>query len=233
MVHEIKFSKCVLHPVLGECNVYLCKMNKTLLVVAGPTASGKTALGIRLAQHYQTIVLSGDSRQFYKEMNIGTAKPTPDELAAAPHYFVGHLSIQMAYNVGDFERDALTLLQTHFQTQDQAILVGGSGLYIKAVCEGLDHYPEVPPEVREALIQDWQTEGLEALQQELANSDPVYYAQMDQQNPHRLIRAFPVFNINPSRPALFKPAPWPLLGSARPCMPASTNGWTKWWPKGW
>jgi len=167
-------------------------MNKRLLVVAGPTASGKTALSIQLAQHYNTIILSGDSRQFYQEMSIGTAKPTPEELGAAPHYLVNQLSIQEPYNVGDFERDALALLQRHYQTQEYAILVGGSGLYIKALCEGLDHYPEVPPVVRQQLIQVWETQGVQALQQELAASDPAYYAQVDQQNPHRLIRALEI-----------------------------------------
>ncbi len=167
-------------------------MNKKLLVVAGPTASGKTTLAIQLAQQYQTIILSGDSRQFYKEMHIGTAKPTPEELVAAPHHLVGHRSIHEAYNVGDFEREALALLHAHYQTHDWAVLVGGSGLYLKALCEGLDHYPVVPVAVRDALVQVWNTKGLAALQEELAVSDPVYHAQVDLQNPHRLIRALEI-----------------------------------------
>lgn len=167
-------------------------MSKHLLVVAGPTASGKTSLAIQLAQHYKTIILSGDARQFYQEMSIGTAKPTPEELAAAPHYLVDQLSIHDTYNVGDFERAALALLQTHYQTHHNAILVGGSGLYIKALCEGLDDYPSVPPEVRDELVRVWETQGVQALQQELATSDPTYHAQVDLQNPHRLIRALEI-----------------------------------------
>lgn len=167
-------------------------MKQRLLVVAGPTASGKTSLAIQMAQYYNTIILSGDARQFYQEMSIGTAKPTPEELGAAPHYLVDQLSIHDAYSVGDFERDALALLQAHYQTHEYAILVGGSGLYIKALCEGLDNYPTVPAEVREALNAVWQTQGIEALQQELAKSDPIYYTQVDRQNPHRLIRALEI-----------------------------------------
>ena len=167
-------------------------MEKTLIVVAGPTASGKTGLGIRLAQHYQTVVLSGDSRQFYKEMSIGTAKPTAEERAAAPHYLVDHLSIHEPYSVGDFEREALALLDQLYATHDVVVLVGGSGLYLKALCEGLDAYPDVPPEVREALIERWNTAGIEALQAELAACDPVYYAKVDPHNPHRLIRALEI-----------------------------------------
>lgn len=167
-------------------------MNNRLLVVAGPTASGKTTLAIQLAQHYDTIILSGDSRQFYQEMSIGTAKPTPEELEAAPHYLVDQLSIQDAYNVGDFERDALALLEMHYSTNPYAILVGGSGLYLKALCEGLDHYPEVPTTVRDVLVKTWETQGIQVLQEELATSDPTYYAQVDTQNPHRLIRALEI-----------------------------------------
>lgn len=167
-------------------------MNATLLVVAGPTASGKTALSIQLAQYYQTVVLSGDARQFYQEMTIGTAKPTPEELAAAPHHFIDYLSIKTPYNVGDFERDALALLQTHYQHHDWAVLAGGSNLYLKAVCEGLDHYPDVPPAVRAELVDLLDAEGITVLQQELSNSDPDYYAQVDTQNPHRLIRALEI-----------------------------------------
>ncbi|MGH1334930.1 MAG: tRNA (adenosine(37)-N6)-dimethylallyltransferase MiaA [Aureispira sp.] len=166
---------------------------KILLVVAGPTASGKTALGIQLAQHYQTEILSADSRQFYKEMEIGTAKPSPAERAAAPHHFVDSLSVQQAYNIGDFERDALVFLNAFYQQQDLAVMVGGSGLYIKAVCEGLDVFPPVLAGIREDLLQMLEEQGIKALQEELAIADPVYYTKVDQANPHRLIRALEVW----------------------------------------
>lgn len=165
---------------------------KILLVVAGPTASGKTALGIQLAQYYHTEILSADSRQFYKEMEIGTAKPSLEERVMAPHHFVDSLSIEQAYNVGDFERDALTFLEQFYQESDLAILVGGSGLYIKAVCEGLDVFPPVSAGVREGLIQVLEDQGIEKLQEELAVADPIYYNKVDRSNPHRLIRALEI-----------------------------------------
>jgi tRNA dimethylallyltransferase len=165
---------------------------KILLIVAGPTASGKTALGIELAQQYQTEILSADSRQFYREMEIGTAKPSAQELAAARHHFVNSLSIEQAYNIGDFERDALAFLAHFYQQYHVAVMVGGSGLYIKAVCEGLDVFPEVVVGVRDALMALLEREGIGALQEELAQADPVYYKKVDRANPHRLIRALEI-----------------------------------------
>ena len=117
---------------------------KYLIVVGGPTASGKTSLAIKLAQHFKTEILSADSRQFYQEMSIGTAKPNQHELQAAPHHFIDHLSIKEQYSVGQFETDAIALLERLYKNTDVVILVGGSGLYIKALCEGLDQFPEVP-----------------------------------------------------------------------------------------
>jgi tRNA dimethylallyltransferase len=145
-----------------------------------------------LAQHYQTAILSADSRQFYQEMEIGTAKPSAAERAAAPHHFIDSLSIQQDYNIGDFERDALTFLNKLYKQHDLALMVGGSGLYIKAVCEGLDVFPPVTAGVRETLMHVLEEQGIEALQQELAIADPVYYAKVDQANPHRLIRALEI-----------------------------------------
>jgi tRNA dimethylallyltransferase len=166
---------------------------KTLIVIAGPTASGKTAAGIALAQHYKTVVISADSRQFYKEMSIGTAKPTPDELSRAKHYFIGTLSITEKYAAGDFERDCLKLLEQLFETHDQVVMVGGSGLFIKAVCEGFDNFPDVEPGIREQLIDDFQQKGIAFLQEKLKAADPVYYDRVDLNNPQRLIRALEVF----------------------------------------
>lgn len=163
-----------------------------LLVIIGPTASGKTALSIQLAQQFKTVILSCDARQFYREMTIGTAKPTTEELAAAPHQFIDSLSIEEAYNMGAFERDAVAFLEQHYQQEQLAIMAGGSGLYVKAVCEGVDHFPAIDPAVRVALNELWEAKGIEALQAELAIADPVYYQQVDQANPHRLIRALEI-----------------------------------------
>jgi len=167
-------------------------MSKFLVVIGGPTASGKTSVAIQLAQRLETVILSCDSRQFYREMSIGTAKPTAEELAQARHYFVNSLSIHEEYTVGDFEQDALALLEKIYEEKDVAILAGGSGLFIRAVCEGLNAYPEVPPEIRSDLEQLWQQKGIEALQDELQQCDPAYYEQVDLQNHRRLIRALEV-----------------------------------------
>jgi len=166
--------------------------NKFLIVICGPTASGKTALAIQVAQHFNTVVLSADSRQFYREMNIGTAKPTTEELAAVPHHFIDSLSVADNYSAGDFERDALKLLDQLFLQHEVVAMAGGSGLFIKAVCEGLNSYPEVSEEIRNSLIQELKNNGLEPLQQELKTADPKYFATVDQQNPHRILRALEV-----------------------------------------
>ncbi len=160
--------------------------------MAGPTASGKTALAIELAQYYKSEILSADSRQFFREMNIGTAKPTADELAAAPHHFINSLSIQEEYTIGDFERDALAWLDRYYEKNDIAILAGGSGMYIKALCEGLDDFPKVDKEIRIELKALLDKEGLAVLQAELEASDPNYYQEADIQNPQRVIRALEI-----------------------------------------
>ncbi len=165
---------------------------KYLIVVGGPTASGKTGLGIRLAQHFNTDILSADSRQFYREMNIGTAKPTSEELAQATHHFINNLSVQDTYNVGDYEREAMFLLEKLFKKKDVVIMVGGSGFFIKAVCEGLDEFPDIPAYIRKDLTQLFESEGITPLQNELQSLDPDYYAQVDNQNPKRLMRALEV-----------------------------------------
>jgi tRNA dimethylallyltransferase len=170
--------------------------SKYLIVVGGPTGSGKTAMAIRLAQYFQTEILSADSRQFFREMSIGTAKASPEELQAVPHHFINSLSIEQDYSVGDFERDALALLARLYQAHQVVILAGGSSLYIKALCEGLDEFPEVPDPVRAAVEQLYQHKGIAALQQELAQVDPVYYEQVDRANPQRLIRAISVYRAS-------------------------------------
>lgn len=167
-------------------------MGKMLISIGGPTGIGKTTWAIGLARHYQAEILSADSRQFYREIPIGTASPTPSEQEQATHHFVGHLSVHDTYSVGDFRRDVLERLRDLFQTHDRAILVGGSGLYLDAVTRGLDEFPEVEPRIRRELNALWQDQGLEALQEMLREKDPAYYQQVDRQNPHRLIRALEV-----------------------------------------
>jgi tRNA dimethylallyltransferase len=171
----------------------LSTMNHQLIVIAGPTASGKTAAAIRLAQYYKTIIVSADSRQFYREMSIGTAKPTPEELAAAKHYFIDSHSITDNFSVGDYEKQGLALLDELFKSHDKVILVGGSGLYIKALCEGFDDIPQADPKIREQLNLEFAEKGITALQEELKIADPVFYSQADLNNPQRIIRALEVF----------------------------------------
>jgi tRNA dimethylallyltransferase len=167
--------------------------NKTLIVIAGPTAVGKTDTAIQLANHYHTVVLSADSRQFFREMSIGTAKPNAEELAAAKHYFIDSHSITESFSVGDFEKEALALLDELFKQHDVVILAGGSGLYIKAICEGFDDLPTADPGIRHRLNQDFTEKGIHYLQEQLKAADPEYYTQVDLNNPQRLIRALEVF----------------------------------------
>ncbi|NNE32878.1 MAG: tRNA (adenosine(37)-N6)-dimethylallyltransferase MiaA [Winogradskyella sp.] len=167
-------------------------MNKILISIVGPTAIGKTALSIKLATHFNTEIISADSRQFYKEMNIGTAVPTEDELTAAPHHFIQHKSVQEKYSVGDFERDAISKLKVLHQTKDIVIMVGGSGLYVKAIKEGLDYFPDIDSNVRLKLNKDLEEKGLSALQDQLKSLDIKAYNAMAVDNPHRVIRALEI-----------------------------------------
>ena len=163
-----------------------------LLYIAGPTASGKTSLAIALAKHFKTEIISCDSRQFYREMNIGTAVPTAEELKQVPHHFVQHLSIHDPYSVGDYTQDALALLPQLFQAHEVVIMVGGSGMYADAVMYGLDEFPEVDPAIRPQLTAIYQQEGIEVLQDLLREHDLRHYHIVDKQNPHRLIRALEI-----------------------------------------
>ena len=168
-------------------------MEKTLLAVVGPTAIGKTSWSIQLAKYYNTEILSTDSRQFYREMNIGTAVPSTEELESVPHHFIQHLSIFQPWSVGDFEREAIRLLDKLFIGKDLVIATGGSGLYLKALTEGLDHFPPIQPGIRDQLNELFEEGGIEALQKALKKVDPDYHVMVDLQNPHRLIRALEVF----------------------------------------
>ena len=165
---------------------------KKLIVILGPTASGKTAVSIEVAKHFGAPVLSCDSRQFYREIPIGTAAPTPQEQDGVPHHFVGCRSVTEFYNCGKFEQDALALLDELFERHDTVVMVGGSGLYIDAVCEGMDDIPAVDPTLRPALQARFEREGLESLAAELRCLDPEYYEKVDRRNPARVIRALEI-----------------------------------------
>lgn len=164
----------------------------TLLVVAGPTASGKTALSIKIAQALGTEIMNADSRQFYRELSIGTARPTEEELSMAPHHFVAHKSIQETYSAGDFESDTLSLLPELFSKHPVVVLTGGSGMYIDAVCKGLSPLPEADEEVRSEIIRVYNEKGISYLQNEVKNRDPKYFNIVDTSNPQRLMRALEV-----------------------------------------
>ena len=180
--------------------------NNTLIVIAGPTAIGKTAAAIRLAQHYNTVIISADSRQFFKEMSIGTAKPSNEELAEAKHYFINSHSVTEPFSVGSFERECITLLKELFDDHRIVILVGGSGLYIKAITDGFDELPSVDPNIREKLNTDFAQMGINHLQERLKKVDPIYYAQVDLNNPQRIIRALEVFEATGKPISLYRTA---------------------------
>ena len=164
----------------------------TLITIVGPTAVGKTALSIQLANVFSASIISCDSRQFFKEMTIGTAVPEPKELAAAKHYFIQNKSVFDSYNVGEFERDTLKKLEALFKENSIQIMVGGSGLYVDAVLNGLDYFPEVDPKIREALLLKIEKEGIEVLQKQLKELDLESYKLIAIDNPHRIMRALEV-----------------------------------------
>jgi len=165
---------------------------KYLISIVGPTAIGKTALSIKLAQHFNTEIISCDSRQFFKEMIIGTAVPESEELSAAPHHFIQNKSILEEYNVGAFELEAISKLNELFKKHDVVIMVGGSGLYVNAVTNGLDDFPKVDPVIRERLTQRLESEGIESLQNQLKELDPITYGKIALDNPQRLSRALEI-----------------------------------------
>jgi len=167
---------------------------KTLIVLSGPTAVGKTAMAIALAKQYNTVVLSADSRQVFKEMAIGTAKPSREEMQGVKHYFIDHVSIhdRPVYDAAQFEKEAIALLESLFQTHDYVVLAGGSGLYVNAVLHGLDDIPEVPLSIREALNLELAEKGLDFLLEELNAKDPLYYELIDRGNARRVQRALEV-----------------------------------------
>ncbi|WP_215222962.1 tRNA (adenosine(37)-N6)-dimethylallyltransferase MiaA [Echinicola shivajiensis] len=162
--------------------------DKYLIVVVGPTAVGKTDLCINLAKKFNTEIISSDSRQFYREMELGTAKPSKDELREVKHHFINNLSIFDEYDVRKFEKEALGLMATLFESHDVLIMTGGSGLFVNAICEGFDDIPDIDPSIRRSLNDLYEKEGITAIQEKLKKLDPEYYSIVDLNNPQRLIR---------------------------------------------
>lgn len=167
--------------------------NKYLIVIVGPTAVGKTALSIQIAKKYKTSILSADSRQIYKELSIGTAKASKEEQDGVPHFFVDQLSIEEPFNAGMFEREGLEILDTLYKKIDAVVLCGGTGLYVKALLEGMDELPETDLVLRSTLNQEFESRGLEAMQAELKQIDLETYNTIDLQNPLRVFRAIEVY----------------------------------------
>src|SRR5690606_40362284 len=177
----------------------MINLSKKLICIVGPTGIGKTALSIKLAKEYNTDIISADSRQFYREMNIGTAKPNLDELKEVTHHFINSHSIHDNYSAGDYEHDALNCIDKLFKTTDTLILVGGSGLFVNAVCKGLDNLPKPAPGIRENLVRILQEDGIIHLQELLKKVDIDYYNEVDINNPQRIIRASEVFETTRDR----------------------------------
>ena len=173
--------------------IMMSMKNKTLIIILGPTAIGKTSLAIQVAKEKKTEIISCDSRQFYKEMCIGTAVPTNQELNEVTHHFIQHLSLNDSYNVGKFEIDALTKLNEIFKKNEFAVMVGGSGMYINAICNGIDKIPKVPKTIREKIINNYKSKGLEWLQEKVKSINPLNFNNIDNKNPQRLIRILEVY----------------------------------------
>ncbi len=178
---------------------------KYLIVIVGPTAIGKTAMSIQLAQHYDCEILSCDSRQFYREMTIGTAAPTNEELAAAKHHYIHNRSVTENYTVGDFEKEAIAKLDELFLQKNFAILVGGSGLYVNAVLKGFDAFPEITTDIRDLVSTNYKQHGLTYLQEQLQEKDPAYFDKLTVENPQTL--------LNPQRMMRFVEV---CLGTGKP-----------------
>ena len=170
----------------------MASSDKTLIVITGPTAVGKTALCLHIARHFGIPIINADSRQIYKEIRIGTARPTDEEMNEVKHYFVGTLSLADYYSASLFEQQVLTLLETLFKTSDYALMAGGSMMYIDAVCNGIDDIPTIDDQTRETMKRRLQTEGLDALCEELRRLDPEYFEIVDRQNPKRVVHALEI-----------------------------------------
>ncbi|MBM3436625.1 MAG: tRNA (adenosine(37)-N6)-dimethylallyltransferase MiaA, partial [Bacteroidetes bacterium] len=167
-------------------------LKNILVVICGPTAVGKTRTAIQVAKKLSSEIISADSRQFYKELKIGVAAPSPDELRSVTHHFVGHLSVQDYYNISTFEQDVIRWLEEWFKKNRYAVMVGGSGLYIDAVCRGIDDLPDPDVNLRQKLKEELKHEGIESLKLKLKLLDPEYFSSVDLNNPNRILRALEV-----------------------------------------
>ena len=167
-------------------------LKKTCIIIVGPTAVGKTALAIQLARHFSTEIISADSRQCFKELNLGVAKPSEEELQLVKHYFINSHSIKDTMNAALFEQFALGTANNIFKQHEVAVMVGGTGLYVKTFADGIDEVPVIKPAIREQLVADYEWEGLEWLQKEVATKDPLYFEKGETKNPQRLLRALEV-----------------------------------------
>lgn len=188
---------------------------KKLIVVIGPTGVGKTARAIEVAKHYQCPIISADSRQIYRDLPIGTAAPTTEEQQQVPHYLVGFKSLHETYNAGQFARDAEALLKTLFLSHDTVVMVGGSMMYVEALCKGLDDIPEIPSHVRELVRQEYLQKGLGWLQQEVQLHDPSYWQEVDQRNPQRLMHCIEVCRASGMPYSVFRKKGKPNQGAQR------------------
>lgn len=171
------------------------KATKTVIIIAGPTGVGKTAVAIEIARHFGTEIISADSRQCYKELNIGVARPSPEELQQVPHHFIASHSIHHDVTAAVFEKYALQKAAELFTQHDIVIMAGGTGLYIKAFCEGLDNIPAIPASIRNNIIDEYNSKGLSWLQQQILQKDPLFYKEGEIQNPQRLMRALEVVEV--------------------------------------
>jgi len=186
----------------------LNKVKKNLIVIVGPTAIGKSAITVELAKYFGTVVINADSRQVYKEMSIGTAKPLKEEMAGIKHYFIGDRGLKTPFNAGLFEKEALSVLEHEFRRKDVAILSGGSGMYIQAVCRGFDNMPGIDSYVRAQLNEEFVISGLQGLMEELQKKDPEYAEVVDEKNPHRIIRALEVIRATDKTYTSFRKNEW-------------------------
>jgi tRNA dimethylallyltransferase len=189
-----------------------------LVVVIGATGVGKTARAIELAREYQCPIISADSRQIYSDLPIGTAAPTPEERQQVPHYLVGFKALNEIYNAGQFARDAEVLLHELFKQHDRVVLVGGSMMYVDALCKGLDDMPDVPKEVREAVREEYKDKGISWLQSEVQQLDPTYWQEVDQQNPQRLMHCVEVCRASGKPYSEFRKKGKPNQGGQRTDM---------------
>ncbi len=184
----------------------ILKINPTIYILVGPTAVGKTAVSIALARALNTEIISADSRQCFNELSIGVARPSQEELAAVQHYFIADHSVETDINAGYFEKFALEKAETVFSKKEQLVMVGGTGLYIRAFCEGIDPMPQIEPSIREAIIANYTSKGLIWLQAELKHRDPVFWETAEQSNPQRLMRALEVLNATGKSILVFRTA---------------------------